>query len=56
MRGESARRNVEVESSNSERVGVGLTSFAGPAILYVDDARSDGVQDEAVLGPRLAAG
>ena len=38
------------------RVGVGLTSFAGAAILHVDDARSDGVHDEAVLGPRLAAG
>ena len=37
------------------RVGVGLTSFVGPALLYVDDARSDGVHDEAVLGPRLAA-
>jgi hypothetical protein len=38
------------------RVGVGLTSFTRLAILYVDDARSDGVHDDAVLGSRLAAG
>ena len=55
VRHRQGRRPAEL--SRRPRVGAGrrrLSSFADPAVVHVDDARSGHVEDETVLGPRLA--